>query len=309
MKPTRLPRIFAVMSVALAATGADKSPGAYSPAVFAENQAREPRLDVFPIDGKVFSIPTPGLPGWVVYAPDGRTVYSTALNRPGVFKIGLKPFQISTLPGSTELGFAGIGSLTISKQQDKILFSASKRYGRGFTYGIFELSLSDGNLRSILLDSNCGTDPTGGRTSGAWGSLSLAPDGQRAVGLCGPGLELIDLVQGTSRLLGKALWKGAWSPDGKWIAALQLDGRPALSRTVLVDPNDSSHRRDLGGVSDTEIVWSPDSRYILHCFWRPCGITFETIDIETSKRTVLKNSQCKVGLSRQIGWVRTDLGE
>ena len=108
------------------------------------------------------------------------------------------------------------------------------------------------------------------------------------------------------------MWGASYSPDGKWIAALQL-APPGHSKTILIDRQDFSRRRDLGGSEDDEVVWSPDSRTLLHAVYRPAcpsrnPLALETIDIETGKRFIPKESICNAGAGRDIGWVSTKIG-
>jgi hypothetical protein len=152
----------------------------------------------------------------------------------------------------------------------------------------------------------------------------ISPDGSKMLVPRGDGLAIIDLPTGTAVPLGSGLGQGAWSPDGKWIAALQLDPRhewprPRLSRTIRIDAHDFSLRRDLGGESDHDTIWSPDSRYLLYSEWSarcpghnaidpgPTPLTLFTTDIETGKRSAVKESQCKVNAYMKPGWVSLDV--
>jgi hypothetical protein len=125
----------------------------------------------------------------------------------------------------------------------------------------------------------------------------------------------MNLVTGATRPLslpGEAFQTFAWSPDGKWLAAIYLvpsgPGQPGIrGRTILIDPNDPSNRRDLGGAGEMDVVWSPDSRFLLHTIWAAncpsaTPLTFETIEVASGARSVLQNSRCKVA-SSMIGWI------
>jgi Tol biopolymer transport system component len=117
-------------------------------------------------------------------------------------------------------------------------------------------------------------------------------------------LELIDLVSGVAKPFGEGLLMGAWSPDGRWLAALESDGR---GRTILMDAHDYARRRIVGS---SDLEWSPDSRYLLG--WKEhdlCGPDFGTlqmIDIETGRATAIESSKCKVNQST-IGWLSADI--
>ena len=51
----------------------------------------------------------------------------------------------------------------------------------------------------------------------------------------------------------------------------RFDGRRRASETVFLNSNDPDQRREFQERNDKELVWSPDSRYLLHilCSLRP----------------------------------------
>lgn len=60
------------------------------------------------------------------------------------------------------------------------------------------------------------------------------------------------------------------------------------------------------------MVWSPDSKFLLHAVYRPAcpsqnPLALETLDVETGKRSLIKDSICNSGSSRQIGWIRSGI--
>ncbi len=55
-----------------------------------------------------------------------------------------------------------------------------------------------------------------------------------------------DLAKGSITKIDGHLSGGSFSPDGKWIAALQLGDPKAPSKTVLIDRTNLARRRDLG---------------------------------------------------------------
>ena len=75
----------------------------------------------------------------------------------------------------------------------------------------------------------------------------------------------------------------------------------------------------MGGESDHDTIWSPDSRYLLYSEWSarcpghneidpgPTPLTLFTTDIETGKRSAVKESQCKVNAYLKTGWVSLDV--
>jgi hypothetical protein len=122
---------------------------------------------------------------------------------------------------------------------------------------------------------------------------------------------LIDLARGATKSLGD-LGRATWSPDGKWIAAIEWKRK----RLILLDANDFSHRRDLG--STVSAAWSPDSRYLLTWKWHflKCGIgidveppaSLEVLEVASGKRSLIRSSQCQL-IAGPIGWFASDIGK
>ena len=270
------------------------------------------RLIIFPSEGKEFSVPLPATLRYVVYGASGQTVYAGAFKRldsktgthlPGLFKIELSPVRLNPLPGLDS--FSSIGRFAVSRLEDMILFAGVRNDSGSRTCGIYELNLPAGNLRPVLETTDC-------KAESPWRVFDISPDGTGALITADRHLAVVDLVTGKLSPLEKDLWVGSYSPDGKWIAALEL-GAPGQSKTVLIDPKDSSRRRDLGGTNDDEVVWSPDSRFLLHAVYRPAcpsrnPLALETLDAETGKRIILKSSICNAGSGREIGWVSSKIG-
>jgi hypothetical protein len=201
---------------------------------------------------------------------------------------------VTPILGSLALG---VSRLAVSVRQDKIIISGAYRPGNDVACGVFELSVPSGNVRQILLQPDC-------HAASSWSYLSLSPDGELAVATHNHRLEVIDLVHGTTKSFGDGLLMGAWSPDGKWLAALENGGQ---GRTILMDASNFVRRRILG---TSDIEWSPDSRYLLG--WKKhdlCGSDFGTLqmmDIENGKMTTIKSSRCRVSQAT-IGWLSTEI--
>jgi hypothetical protein len=302
----------------------------YSPvSYFSEgNSTNSQWLVVFPPGAPEFTIPVPVPVTFVSYDPDHWIFWASPIERvmpagepsrvigvragPGLVKVSLNPPRVDPVPGSTALtAFSDVRSFWGSRLGDRLILSARRMEGRRRTCGLFELSLPGGTVRPIVETSSCDPPP--------FGTLSYSPDGETVVMRGGSeggprGLVLMNLATGVTKPLSlhdEAFQTFAWSPDGKWIAAIYLvplGGQPGIrTRTILIDPNDPSKRRDLGTTGETEAVWSPDSRYLLHTFWEPkcpsaTPLTFETIEVSNGKRFVLENSRCKVP-SPMIGWL------
>ena len=122
----------------------------------------------------------------------------------------------------------------------------------------------------------------------------------RAVAIRHDQLELIDLAKGTTRTIGDGFLKASWSPDGSRIAALKSHGE-----TLVMNAGDFKKIRTL---PESEVVWSPDSRYLLRvkrCFFPIAsnGVgTVEALDATTAKSVSIESSRCKVDMTG-VGWV------
>jgi hypothetical protein len=273
-------------------------------------------LRVFPSEGQPLTIPLPVCLGRTAFGPDGRSVYGANATRPqphvtrtttGLSKVEFNPTRASIVPGTSTFV---IKSFAVSVRQDKIIISGSQPGANGRDCGVFEVLLPAGSVRKVL-NSDCGY-------RWAWDDLSLSPHADQAVATVGSNtdhnlhLELIDLVHGTTRPFGSASWIGVWSPDGNWIATL---GNPS-DRILLIDPNNPSRQRSLGGTAGIRPEWSPDSRYLL--VWKyslfRCGIgidleppaTLETLNIESGSRSTVRSSQCQLERG-SVGWFSREI--
>jgi hypothetical protein len=226
----------------------------------------------------------------------------TFTDQPGLFKIELTPVRVSRIPGLT--AFDSIDRFAISQSEDAIVFGGAKGNYPAHNCGVYKLDLSTGDVRAVIDTSDC-------KAGWPWRVLSMSPSGTDALITADHRLALLDLSQGSIRKLGDQLSDGSFSPDGNWIAALQLGDPKAPSKTILIDRSDLTHRRDLGGSEDSEVVWSPDSRFLLHTVYRPAcpshsPLALETLDIQTGKRSLIKDSICNCS-SHELGWVGSDI--
>ena len=300
--------MIAAVVLSAAAHAADAGTGSFSAAVYASS-----RLVVFPLDAKEFSVPLPLTIRYLAFGASGQSLYATAFTQlsatsltsaPGLMKIEFNPVRVNRIPGFE--AFYGIDRFAVSRREDLIAFGGARRDAAGTTTcGIYKYAMPSASPQPIVETSNC-------RAGSPWRVLDISPTTEEALILANRRLARLDLISGAISPLGSQLWGGSFSPDGKWIAALDLGGPSTPSRTILIDPKDSDRRRDLGGLNDDEVVWSPDSRFILHAVPQPAcpsqnPLALETIDIETGKRAVIPNSVCNTGLTRQMGWVRNDI--
>jgi Tol biopolymer transport system component len=250
------------------------------------------------MSGSAIKLSLPLALGYVAFSADGKSLYATAgfhrgnldASR-GLMKIEFNPTRVTNVPGSLEFG---ILSMAVSAHEDRIVISGLRRHNDRTDFGIFELTLPDGNSWQVLQSPNL-------EPGSAWADLSISPNGERAVAIHKGQLQLIDVVNGVTQPIGSDFWAGAWAPNGRWIAVLA--GK--RSQLFLIDPADLSHRLSLGRV-DGEVTWSPDSRYLLWPRERLfCGFyqySLETLEIATGKRSSVRSSRCNIE-GGAIGWV------
>lgn len=293
--------VIAVVALALYSRSPAQSVShAYRPAMYMSVAGVSQELEVFPFDAKMFSIPLPFPLAALTYSQDGNALYASALSLdpvhhfiPSLFKIEFNPTRAISLPGSEALS---VDSFAISSQKDRIIVAGGRR---GAPCGIFELTLPPGNVREIAQISQC--DPLNPMVH--WSHLDLSPDGKRAISLQNHHLHLIDLTNGKVSVMPDNFILGAWSPDGKWLAAVK-DGS---DKTFLLDARTLVQSRI---IESTELKWTPDSRYLLgrkHDWACSPEIgTLEIVDVQNGKRTEIASSRCRIDRST-LGWVSSEI--
>jgi Tol biopolymer transport system component len=314
--------LLAIVAVTAATGWSQSGPGVasaqYAPAYYNGTLGEPHQLVVFPRAGKQVVIPLalPTLLRFMAFTSDGRTISATInttatprtpghpgrLGPPRLIRVDLAPVRVTTVADLVGLG--DVLGMVLAPRQDKILFLGAGWKGN-MDCDLFQIDPSGGEFKMLLPNFGC-------RLGG------ISPDGSKMIirDDFSLGLAIVDLATGDTVQLGTRLWKAAWSPDGRWIAALHIDppgeGPPGrISWTVLIDAHDFSKQRDMGGKGDTEVSWSPDSRYLLYSESQPSfcshGVTLFTMDIESGKRVIVKESKCNVNSSRRIGWVSLDV--
>ena len=264
------------------------------------------RMEVYPLEGKSFAIPLPFTVGAFAYSPDGEALYGVVsfghqakAKTAGLCRIDLHPVRTIPIPGSD---IFGIDSLAVSAHQDRIIISGVRKQEGTEQHGIFELNPLNGESR-LLVPNN---KPKIGNLfpiQSTWSYLAVSPDGRNAVAMRQRVLEVIDLSDGRIRQLSSDLEIGTWSPNGKWLAAIDWK----KGHTVLMDAATLTPQRTL---LDSNLDWSPDSRYLLgvkkHDFCGPYFATLEAISVETGKAVTISTSHCKVNRAT-TGWVSAAL--
>ena len=240
----------------------------------------------------------------VVYSPDGKSLYAQPMPLGAcLYKIEFNPTRSKPVACPPGLQFQGVA---VSRSEDRLLFSG--RYGSdgNLFCGVFEILLPGGTIRPVL-KASCPGEP--------WDSLSYSPDGKRAVGVVAKAIGLfaksreaaspfppssvvvIELDSGAARSIGSGFLPASWSPDGRWIAAVQNGGG---SKTVLFDATSFAKVKTLPG---SEAEWSPDSRYLLRV--DPCANetgTVEAVSVDSGEGKPILSSRCKV-YNVSTGWV------
>jgi hypothetical protein len=236
MNKGHLQRITVVLACAVAGYGQHKNPlllaGYRYSAAFISTISAPPghaELVVFPLHGKAFKIPIRSAGGGFLYALDGKALYGSCTPypdnaNPALCKIDLYSGDVTPVPGSTGPHIGGPGSMSLSASGDRIFFTGLDR--------LFERTLPDGMIKTKMIFPQADKH--------AWLGLNLSPDGGRAVAIHGGRVELINIAHGTVEPLRDDLLRAAWSPDGRWLAAVE---KGEHGRTVLMDAKSLARRR------------------------------------------------------------------
>lgn len=305
----------AVIAAFFAPNARSVEPVSFSPASLVSRSTgdgpMETVISVFPFGGTQFDIPLSLITRWFAYGPGGRSAYATAvqqtgprsfIDKRGVFKIELDPVRVNSIPGLD--AFYSAGPFAVSHSEDFVVFGGAKGNYPAGSCGVYKVSLPGGEVRAVIETSDC-------RAGSPWRVLSVSPEGTDTLILADRSLALLDLSKGSITKVEGQLSNGSFSPDGRWIAAIQINN-PNPPKTIVIDRSDLTKRRDLGGANDSEVVWSPDSKFLLHAVYRPAcptqnPLALETLEVQTGNRSLIKDSICNCGSSRQIGWIRDDL--
>jgi len=275
-----------------------RQPRAFAPAFYDPGGppgAREaPNLRVFPVGGLSFTLAVPFQLGNIAASPDGTVLYGSRFYDPsgpntGLYKIEFDPTRATRLNGSE--GLTSVYGIAASST--KIVVSAGYlTNGLVSRCGLYELMLSSGDVHKILSNPDC-------NYVSSWYSIGLSPDSRKIVAVRKHRLELIDTETKAVQPLGDGYSYAAWSPDGRWIAALGDNG----NHTFLLDALTLTKRKTL---PPSEVIWSPDSHAILasqvHSHCPPDLGTLQLIDIETGKTSIIESSACQISML-VIGWI------
>ena len=129
-------------------------------------------------------------------------------------RIAFNPVRYTFVPGTE--GFA-IRDFAVTPDHHKIVISGHRRIGSLDQCGLFEIT--DSGVARLVRADDCSY-------LWSWTELSISPDGNRVVASYGNThtdhnyrMDLIDLDPFSTSL--SVIYRApAWSPDGKWIAAI-----------------------------------------------------------------------------------------
>jgi hypothetical protein len=265
-------------------------PSSYSPIYF--NRSPPGQFVLFPTGGPPITIEAP--PGLTpnfspVGSSDGTAIYGEDAVGDGLIRIEFHPTRQGIVPGSA--GLRGILSLTFSQPSGRLFVSAHRTAAGEQQCGDFEIDPGSGTLRPLRI----------GRYPDCGGAVS--PDGTRELHWALDQLSILDLQSGAMIPLARGPASAVWSPDGRWIAAA-VGQSP---RIMVIDAEHPTRKTNLGKAYGP-LVWSPDSRYLLHvrsqfsCIPTLYGESLEIVDTFTGKRSLVKSSHCQI-IGGTIAWL------
>lgn len=256
------------------------TPGPYLYSAFA-TALPDSEMTIFPFSGPPVVRSLPPLAAESA-SLNGRVMYGI-LEVKGIQRFDLVSGRMSMLAGTE--AFSAM-AFNVAPQEDSVALVYLTNNTIPEICQLAVVSLPSGRERVVGEKSPC---YMGGR------SMSVSPDRKKLLMEEGTGMELVDLETGSSKQL-KAYVHAAFSPDGKWIAA--LSGR----RLELLDASSFHHIRSLGWAFDERPTWSPDSHYLLvgRPFCSAYSYTLSAVDVYTGKHTEIKSSHCL--LSHQGHW-------
>jgi len=165
------------------------------------------------------------------------------------------------------------------------------------------LDLADGTTREVPI--NVISDRTRMRSelvevSPRSGSFGLSPKGERVVLEARGEILSLPAEEGAAvnvtRTTASREKNAAWSPDGKWVAF--ISDRTGEEEVYVVDARGEQPWRQLTQGGDgfrKQLVWSPDSRYLLFSDLR---LRLNLVDVEKEELTVIDRGEYDDGWER-----------
>ncbi len=133
----------------------------YYPAFYSAGAAftGSQKLVIFPAGKEAVSAPLPFSLGRLAFAPNGKALYAHALvshttpARTCLYKIEFNPIHATLVPGTCDLKW--LHSISVSSAEDKVLVSGGYLDGGSRHCGVFEISLPQASVRTVLETSDC----------------------------------------------------------------------------------------------------------------------------------------------------------
>lgn len=227
------------------------------------------------------------------FSADGRSMYGMLETRELV-RVDLQPVRTTSILAAGRLIIYGF---SVTKDGGRVFIEGRENSKNRSRCGLFDYTPATGAIQHVLVKPCQSYSPSH--------DVRVSPDGTRVLWPSHDGLDLVDISSGATKPLGD-LSRPEWSPDGRWIAAIQWSEK----RLFVIDANDTSKRRELGRTIGQ--AWSPDSKSILirRAHLLRCGLfvdidppeSLEIVDIATGKRTFVDSSQCRIR-EGAIGWL------
>jgi hypothetical protein len=140
----------------------------------------------------------------------------------------------------------------------------------------YQSSLKDGsiptNLWRVKLDGTARQQLTFDTDQSNF-DVTLSPDGTQALFSTSPGavsaafsqLRLLSIASGKTTSFGRAGSAATWSPNGNWIAFLELDKARLYTVLSVIHPDGTGYRTISPPMVEfqTQVAWSSDSRYLV----------------------------------------------
>jgi hypothetical protein len=240
--------------------GESRSP-AWSPdgRKIAYTYVKNGNLDIYLVDvngGSVSQLTSdPGADSTAVWSPDGSKIAFMS-NRGGTFQIYL-------------MNADGTNQRRLIDGEEQTFFPSWSPDGRKMA---FLKELSNGAAPCILdIDSGDHTCPWPESDEVCSAFTPWSPDGTRLAFCSHDKVHVLNVADGSLKVLSSEMWNPAWSPTGKQIACVKITGaRPSKKRPVglYVMESDGTNQRELGQLEPTLIIadgpaWSPDGSMLV----------------------------------------------
>jgi Tol biopolymer transport system component len=197
----------------------------------------------------------PDIDRTAVWSPDGSKIAFMS-NRGGTFQLYL-------------MNADGTNQRRLIDGEEQTFFPSWSPDGRKMA---FLKELSNGAAPCILdIDSGDHACPWPGSDEVCSAFTPWSPDGTRLAFCSHDKVHVLNVADGSLKVLSSEMWGPAWSPTGKQIACLKITGaRTSKKRPVglYVMESDGTNQRELGQLEPALIIaggpaWSPDGSMLV----------------------------------------------